>query len=300
MLYRLLILSIGMIAVALAWFIATKESLHHRWIDEKKELADLEWNFEPSSTPSFELVDPETAPEEIRPLVLYGHQLMLETRKMIPQYAGDWVSCSNCHFSAGNSMGKDWEGISLVGVTREYPKKLSDGQLYTLADRINSCFERSLNGKPLPKESHEMKALLAYLEWISSPVPIGSKTPWLGLKELSSTHEANPEKGAKDYAIYCAMCHAPDGSGQQREENLSYPPLWGDHSFNDDAGMNRLPMTASFIYHNMPFNDPTLSGGPALTEEEALDIASFIISQPRPHFGPHFGEKLDIYEKEKK
>lgn len=235
-----------------------------------------------SVAPNFELIDPEMAPPEIRPQVLRGYQLMMRTHKLLPEYAGDAVSCSNCHFAAGNTLGGKNGGISLVGVSQKYPVHLPDNKLYTLAERINSCFERSLNGKPLPIESEHMKNLLAYLDWISSPVaklPDPTATPWLGLnRKMRVEHTMDPINGKRLYAIHCALCHGAEGQGQQRNAGLSYPPLWGPKSFNDGAGMDQLPILASFIHQNMPYDDPGLS------LEEALDIAFFITTQPRPHF----------------
>lgn len=224
----------------------------------------------------FALLDPEMAPEAIRPLVMQGFYILKETKKNAPEYAGDSISCTNCHFNCGNTLGGPNGSISLVGVTHLYPKKLNGNPHYTLQDRINACFEKSLNGKPLPKKSKEMQAIMAYLEWISKDVPAGMPVLWLGIKPLRSHHVPNPENGAKIYSSECAMCHGKNGEGQQRKEDLSYPPLWGPHSFNESAGMNRLSTLSAFVYHNMPFQEPNL------TVEEALDVAAFIKKQPKP------------------
>ncbi|XOV08187.1 c-type cytochrome [Campylobacter jejuni] len=45
----------------------------------------------------------------------------------------------------------------------------------TLADRINGCFERSMNGKRMPSDAPEMKAMLTYMQWLSQGVPVGAK-----------------------------------------------------------------------------------------------------------------------------
>lgn len=224
----------------------------------------------------FDLIDPETAPPELKSSIMLGYHLMLETKKYAPEYAGDAISCTNCHFSAGNTLGGANGGISLVGVTKQYPKRLSEGKEFSLKDRINACFERSLNGKPLPQNSEEMDALVAYLDWISSNVGQLTYFPWLGLKQLRSHYVGDPKKGKEEYVLRCAACHGSDGQGEKRPEDLSYPPLWGEHSFNKKAGMNSIPTLSSFIYYNMPYQEPSL------TIEEALDIASFLISKPRP------------------
>jgi thiosulfate dehydrogenase len=226
----------------------------------------------------FQLVDPETAPPTIHAQVMRGYNLMRYTHKLIPEFAGDAVACTNCHFAAGNTFGGENGGISLVGVFQKYPISLPDGKPYTLAERINSCFEKSLNGKPLPIDSADMLSFLAYLEWISSPIAAHPQpAPWLGLnRKMRVDHAMNPAAGRLLYDSRCALCHGDDGEGQKRSEDLSYPPLWGPRAFNTAAGMNQLPILASFIHLNMPYEDPSL------TLEQALDIAAFIISQPRP------------------
>ena len=56
-----------------------------------------------------------------------------------------------------------------------------------------------------------------------------------------------------------------------------YPPLWGDDSYNDGAGMNRVLTAARFIKAKMPLGQATLS------DDEAFDVSAFINVQPRPH-----------------
>lgn len=221
-----------------------------------------------------ELIDPEESDD---PLVMQGFKYMQLTPKLVPQYAGDRISCNNCHFNGGNTQGGSSGGISLVGVVDEYPRQLATGKTMSLAERISLCFERSLNGKPVPADDPVMKAIIAYLEWISEPVK-GQKKPWLGLEPLKSNHVPDAKQGAIQYKLHCAICHKMDGGGSVEERGDSVPPVFGPHAFNDGAGMAKLQTFASFIYHNMP------QGQPYLTEEQALDIAAFVIKQDRPHF----------------
>jgi len=37
-----------------------------------------------------------------------------------------------------------------------------NGKINALQDRINDCFERSMNGKALPYDSEEMRGILTY------------------------------------------------------------------------------------------------------------------------------------------
>jgi thiosulfate dehydrogenase len=89
-------------------------------------------------------------------------------------------------------------------------------------------------------------------------------------------HVPDAENGKELYYRCCAICHGHNGEG-----TTGVPPLWGPESFNDGAGMNTMIMLSSFVHLNMPY------GQPILTTEEALDIAAFVIKQPRPHFNPN-------------
>ena len=59
-----------------------------------------------------------------------------------------------------------------------------------------------------------------------------------------------------------------------------YPPLWGNDSYNNGAGMNRVITAAQFIKANMPFDD--LYESQKLTDEEAYDVAGYINQMQRP------------------
>jgi len=227
-----------------------------------------------SSQGQLVLLDPEMAPQNIKPLVMKGFQILLETKKNLPEYVGARLNCTNCHFNCGNTFGGINEGFSLVGVSKRYPREVPGNPHFTLADRINACFTKSMNGKPVPVDSPAMKAMIAYLDWISD----GLTTPpsWLGTKKLHFQNPPNVQNGELHYKKNCAICHGNDGDGQIKPDQLSYPPVWGKNSFNTEAGMHEVETLASFIYYNMPYQDP------GLTIEEALDIATFISQQPRP------------------
>lgn len=220
----------------------------------------------------FDLVDPDEAPKEIRENVQLGFRIMNQTPLYAHPFVGDHLTCSNCHLSAGNTLGGKGGGISLVGVTSIYPAYSErEGKVIDLADRINLCFERSMNGIPIPKDSKQMKALIAYMGWISKEADKLKDKPWLGLPQIVVKQKPNADAGEKYYDMYCAMCHRRGGEGSD-----VIPPVWGPYSFNTGAGMNKLETLAAFIYANMPDNDPFM------TREQSLDIASYILQKPRP------------------
>ncbi|MCB1113420.1 MAG: c-type cytochrome [Chlamydiia bacterium] len=228
--------------------------------------------------PSFELSDPEMAPEPLKKEVMHGYKLMLNTWRMLPDHVGDKLTCSNCHFNGGDTKGGRNNGIPLTGVAAVYPtyNKRAD-QVIDLPTRINSCFERSMNGKKLDPESCSMRALVTYLQWISRGYPIYQPIPWRGLEPIKTESKPDPVKGAQVFKTYCADCHGKEGHGQNND-TLQVPALWGNGSFNDGAGMHHVDTLAAFIHANMPYNIPELS------EEEALNVAAYIHDQPRPHF----------------
>jgi thiosulfate dehydrogenase len=210
----------------------------------------------------------------IRDAVLLGYNLMMETRKYAPKFVGNKLSCTNCHFHGGISQGGKNGGISLVGVAATYPKfrKRQDAAV-DLVTRINDCFQRSMKGKPLPPDGKEMTAIITYYHWISKGLPIYADIPWLGLRRIESAHLPDPAKGKRVFVEKCAPCHGTVGQGTGIA-----PPLWGNDSFNDGAGMHKPQTLAAFAEENMP------KGNPDLTVADALDVAAFVAKQPRPHF----------------
>lgn len=44
------------------------------------------------------------------------------------------------------------------------------GKVIALTERVNDCFQRSMNGKPLAYDSAETNNILAYMQWLSTGV----------------------------------------------------------------------------------------------------------------------------------
>lgn len=218
--------------------------------------------------------------------VKYGEELITNTAYYLGpdvesaemRIAGNHLSCKSCHLQAG----KQENAIGFVGVSHRYPKyRGRENKVASLAQRINGCFQRSLNGKSLPEESAEMQAILAYMNWLSDQIAgdvKGSSLPVLDFIPRA----ADPVAGKVIYAQQCSVCHGPEGQGVPKQaQNLSqgytFPPLWGKDSYNDGAGMHRIQTAAQFIHANMPL------GNAKLSVEEAYDVSAYINSQDRPH-----------------
>lgn len=208
--------------------------------------------------------------------VLRGKSAVERTHEVLPQYVSARMSCTNCHTNSGTTANAGpW-----VGITARFPQyRARSGKMDTLADRVNDCFERSLNGKRLPLKSPEMTDILAYMEWLSQGYNPGDDVKGSGMPKLKMPDPPDTENGRQVYLAKCVVCHLPDGRGLIAAGKSVFPPLWGDHSFNVGAGMARLHTAAGFIKHNMPQGQ-----GGSLTDKEAWDVAAYVNQQPRPDF----------------
>lgn len=232
----------------------------------------------PASQQFFNPPRPEDAPESIRAEVMLGYKIMNETKKYAGEYVNNDLSCSNCHFEGGRSMNT----ISLVGVGATYPRFRSR-QDYTvdLAMRVQDCFERSMNGVAPALDSQVMQSLLVYMQWISKGIPIYAELPWTMPAKLDIAHKPDVANGETVYKDTCATCHGNEGQGTPIA-----PPLWGDGSYNAGAGMHRVTTFSVFAWRFMPKN------APSLTKEQAVDVAGFVNSRPRPKLASTGSDKI--------
>jgi thiosulfate dehydrogenase len=159
-----------------------------------------------------------------------------------------------------------------------------EDEVSTVEERSNGCMERSMAGKPLPLDSTEMKAFMTYIHFLSKDVPTGAKVEGQGLPPFTAPNRrADTVAGGQVYAAKCAVCHGTEGQGLRTgapADGYTFPPLWGADSFNNGAGMGRLLFASAFIKTNMPLG--AQHGQPQLSDDEAYDVAAFMLSHPRP------------------
>ncbi len=213
-----------------------------------------------------------------------GMRLNLETRTLLPDHVGDQLNCTSCHLNAGTVA----DGSPYVGVSAFFPSYgARAGKIITLEERINGCFRRSMNGKPLAKDSPDMQAMVAYFDWMKRETKPEDKVAGRGVGKIDKKIVPNSENGRKVYADQCAICHGENGEGlKSAAGQMVYPPLWGDESFNIGAGMARTYTAAAFVKRNMPigFHDKFPLGQGGLSDQDAVDVAEYFTHQPRPDF----------------
>lgn len=218
----------------------------------------------------------------------YGQRLLRETTRYLGmenpdpamRYSGNSLDCASCHLDSGTVPGT----LSLMETAKRYPRFSGrDGGDRDLRDRINGCMQRSMNGRPLDRDSTEMIAMEAYIlglnqqsDAMDASRKVADEPP--AFKEPERM--ANLDAGRVVYEDKCRICHGYNGEGLKESsdprDGYLFPPLWGPESYNNGAGMNRVLTAARFIKARMPLGEPDL------TDDEAYDVSAYINSKPRP------------------
>ncbi len=217
--------------------------------------------------------------------ILFGRRLLNETARLLPANVGNGLACNSCHLVDGKLP----EGNPYINTVNFYPHEMPRaGKEVNLVMRINGCFQRSMNGKPLKPDSAEMQAMIAYMTWLKGDVAKADRVNILNAAPIDTKLVPDPANGAVVYAARCATCHGDQGEGMKDAAgHFIFPPLWGDQSFNIGAGMARTYKAAAFVKAAMPpamnLKAPLGAGG-VLTDQEAVDVAEFFTHMPRPDF----------------
>lgn len=198
-----------------------------------------------------------------------GRAILAATRDSLPEHVGNRLRCTSCHFDNGTRANV----MPWIGVYGQFPQYRSRaGGIQIVEDRINDCFERSMNGKALPHDSPALRDIIAYLSFLSLGIPAGSRVAGQGLPPIKPL-PGDTVRGAALYASTCARCHGASGEGGVA------PPLWGPGSYNIGAGMARVRTAAAFVRVAMPYDTPGI-----LSDQDAFDVATYINTRPRPDF----------------
>lgn len=232
--------------------------------------------------------------------IKYGYELLSKTNKYLGpkasnpnlRYSGNSLNCTSCHLAASGSDPLALPGtvkfaMPFVNVLNDYPSFRSRSMtIGSIEDRVDGCMERSQNGKKLPRDSKEMIAIVDYFKFLTQDAKVGQAMEGTGTISIKfPKRKANVVVGNKLFDKYCVLCHQAGGMGLKsatysEDGSYTFPPLAGDDSFNDGAGMSRLKTTTKFIYANMPLG--ATADIPILTVDQAYDIAGYVKSLKRP------------------
>jgi thiosulfate dehydrogenase len=197
-----------------------------------------------------------------------GRALLAATRDSLPAHVGGQLNCTSCHLDEGTRV----NAAPLVGVYARFPQyRDRSNSVAIIEDRVNDCFQRSMNGRALAYDSREMRDIVAWLAFLSRGTLVHRDTTPRGIPLLAAM-PADTARGRAQFTTACAACHGMDGQGTP-----AGPPLWGSKSYNIGASMARLRTAASFIKYNMPIDRPG-----TLTAQQAFDLAAYVNSYVRP------------------
>lgn len=287
-----LLVYVVVFTVPAPWFQESWKTVADAWENAWTSTPDVEISATQKATPPAEeslwtAPDVDALPDGPKKTeILYGRDLIAHTARYfgpkgsVNAGATNGMNCQNCHLQAGTQP----FGNNYSAVASTYPKyRARSGKQENIYKRVNDCFQRSLNGKALDTAGAEMRAIVAYIQFLGKDVPQGEKPAGSGLKKLAFLNRAaDPVSGKEVYAAQCASCHQANGQGVLAPDGLeyTYPPLWGANSYNTGAGLYRLSNFAKYVKYNMP--QGVVHSKPILTDEEAWDLAAFVNSQPRP------------------
>ena len=197
-----------------------------------------------------------------------GRALFAATGDSLPDHVGAELRCASCHLDDATRV----NAAPLVGVYARFPQyRDRSNSVAIIEDRVNDCFQRSMNGRALPYDSPDMRDIVAWMAFLSRGAPVHRDTTPRGIPLLAAM-TADSARGREQFTTACAACHGMDGQGTP-----AGPPLWGPKSYNIGASMARLRTAASFIKYNMPADRPG-----TLTAQQAFDLAAYVNSHARP------------------
>jgi len=116
-----------------------------------------------------------------RATVLRGRAILLATRDSLPRNVGNSLRCASCHLDGGlrpNAM--PW-----VGSYARFPQyRTRSGKVDLIEDRVNDCFERSMNGRRLDATGRDMRAIVSYFAFLSNGIPVGVEMEGQGFPRI--------------------------------------------------------------------------------------------------------------------
>lgn len=219
----------------------------------------------------------EPAVGKLGEVIRLGEAIVKETstHTLSKAYVGNALNCTSCHLDNGRHP----RAGTFLGSATAYPAwSPREERVITLEDRVLNCFMRSCNGPRPPLGSEVSVAVTTYITWLSQDhsVKMNAQRPigpnGIKLLEIKSD-QADAKHGRSLYTSRCAECHKTDGQGDQEK-----PPVWGERSYNDGAGLASIDNLAAWLKVAMPLDEADL------TDKEAIDIAAYVNSHRRSHF----------------
>src|SRR5438552_16745384 len=151
--------------------------------------------------------DAELRDSVYRASALRGRAILLATRDSLPRNVGNSLRCASCH--VGGGLRRD--AMPWVGSYARFPQyRERSGKVDLIEDRINDCFERSMNGSRLSSNGKDMRDIVAYFAFLSNGIPVGAEMEGQGFPVLTP-RKGDATRGMSVLAAPSSGCHAPRG-----------------------------------------------------------------------------------------
>ncbi|MDI5837429.1 c-type cytochrome [Shewanella xiamenensis] len=153
--------------------------------------------------------------------VRLGYQLFVNTQQLRDKYVGNELNCANCHMDAGRKA----NASPVWGAYFAYPAyRKKDDKVNTFQERIQGCFNYSMNGKAPAAGSPELVALSAYAYWLGMSGLMDAANLDGPVPELS---DAELVKGAKreDFSLPDALAKAMTVEQRANLPGRGYPEI---------------------------------------------------------------------------
>ncbi|NDC82667.1 cytochrome C signal peptide protein [bacterium] len=195
------------------------------------------------------------------------------------------LNCVSCHAMGDTDLPGTRPGqLPFVHVIHEYPKfDPKSMSVMTIQDRVRGMSGGG-NGR-LTDNSDDMKAIVAYFQWLGHYTRPGSSMAGAHLKSIPSpTRMPDSDRGKVLYQNRCAVCHGDSGLGIQAADFDSgggyvVPPIAGTDSFTDGGHLANEVIFARFIWGYMPKG--ATPKNPQLKVMDAYDIARYVSRMER-------------------
>ncbi|MBV7586808.1 c-type cytochrome [Pseudomonas sp. PDM33] len=125
-----------------------------------------------------------------------GYQLFVNTQQLKGRYVGNQLNCTNCHLDAGTKA----YAAPMWAAYLAYPAfRKKDNRVNNFAERIQGCFNYSMNGKAPELGSPELVAMSAYSYWLL----MGGLLDMYGMqdKPVPELSDAELQRGGRDEAF---------------------------------------------------------------------------------------------------
>ncbi|HGP0230575.1 TPA: c-type cytochrome [Pseudomonas aeruginosa] len=122
-----------------------------------------------------------------------GYQLFVNTQQLKGRYVGNQLNCTNCHLDAGTKA----YAAPMWAAYLAYPAfRQKDNRVNNFAERIQGCFNYSMNGKAPELGSPELVAMSAYSYWLL----MGGLLDMYGMqdKPVPELSDAELQRGGRD------------------------------------------------------------------------------------------------------